>query len=100
LSRRRTSNIASIQIGSEISDRALANHEMMTEEREKSSSSGSYDIHTHYFVEWVPLENSTGKKIVNYKFEEIHFVFVPNEKKKYLMVYDLSSSHMCILLLI
>jgi hypothetical protein len=35
-----------------------------TNKRKKSSSASLRHIHTHYFVEWYPLENSTGKKKV------------------------------------
>ncbi len=51
--------------------------------------------HTHYFVEWYALENSLGKKIANYKFEEKRFVF--SSSSKYLMVYYLSHSHVLVI---
>ena len=70
----RTSNIASVQIGSEISDRALANHQMMTEEEDED------DDEEEKIIIWLPptstrtifssashLKIPQAKKIANYK---------------------------------
>jgi hypothetical protein len=53
------------KIGSEISDRALANHELTTEdEKEIIISFCSIHAHEHNFFEWYLLQTFTGKTMM------------------------------------